>query len=78
MMRKNLIAVAVVLCGILTLALKAAGTDETAPQEPSADNRKPAQEKMSAGLLLLNVALGVLVLLLTGFAAAFSSGVPPA
>ena len=40
--------------------------------------QKPALEKLSAGLLFLNVALGVLVLLLTGFAAAFSSGLPPA
>jgi putative copper export protein len=32
----------------------------------------PFQEKLSAGLLFANVALGVVVLLLSGFAAAFS------
>jgi hypothetical protein len=34
----------------------------------------PTQEKLKAGLLLLNVVLGVVVLLLSGFSAAFSSG----
>ena len=34
-------------------------------------------EKLGAGLLLLNVALGIVVLLLSGFSAAFSAG-PPA
>jgi putative copper export protein len=33
----------------------------------------PSQEKLSAGLLFVNVALGVVVLLLSGFAAAFSA-----
>jgi len=32
----------------------------------------PSEEKLSAGLLFVNVALGVVVLLLSGFAAAFS------
>lgn len=36
----------------------------------------PSQEKLSAGLLFLNIALGIAVLLLTGFAVAFSSGAP--
>jgi len=36
-----------------------------------------SQEKLSAGLLFLNIALGIVVLLLTGFAVAFSSGTPP-
>jgi len=38
----------------------------------------PSQEKLSAGLLFLNIALSIVVLLLTGFAVAFSSGPPPA
>lgn len=38
----------------------------------------PAREKLNATLLLLNIALGVLILLATGFAAALSSGTPPA
>lgn len=39
----------------------------------------PAQERLKAALLFLNIALGVLVLILSGFSAAFSSGgVPPA
>ncbi|MGD2164206.1 MAG: CopD family protein [Anaerolineae bacterium] len=33
----------------------------------------PSQEKLSAGLLFVNVGLGVVVLLLSGFAAAFSA-----
>jgi len=41
-------------------------------REPST----PSQEKLSAGLLFLNIALGVVVLLLTGFAVAFSSAPP--
>jgi uncharacterized membrane protein len=35
-------------------------------------------ERLKAGLLFLNVALGVLVLLLSGFSAALSAGGPPA
>lgn len=38
----------------------------------------PAQERLKAGLLLFNVVLGVVVLLLSGFSAALSSGGPPA
>lgn len=38
----------------------------------------PSQEKLSAGLLFLNIALGVGVLLLSGFSAALSAGPPPA
>jgi len=38
----------------------------------------PSQEKLSAGLLFLNIALGVVVLLLSGFSAALSAGPPPA
>jgi len=38
----------------------------------------PAQEKLSARLLFLNIVLGVGVLLLSGFAAALGSGPPPA
>lgn len=37
----------------------------------------PSQEKLSAGLLFLNIILGVVVLLLTGFSVAFSIGPPP-
>jgi putative copper export protein len=37
----------------------------------------PSQEKLSVVLLFVNVALGVVVLLLSGFAVAFSSGTPP-
>ncbi len=37
----------------------------------------PAQEKVKAGLLLLNIVLGIVVLLLSGFSAALSAG-PPA
>ncbi len=37
----------------------------------------PSQKRMSAGLLFLNIALGVAVLLLSGFSAALSSGMPP-
>ncbi len=36
-----------------------------------------ARGKLKAGLLLLNVVLGVAVLVLSGFSAAFSSGGPP-
>jgi len=38
----------------------------------------PAQEKLSARLLFLNIVLGVGVLLLSGFATALGSGPPPA
>ncbi len=37
----------------------------------------PAQEKLKVGLLFLNIALGIGVLLLSGFAAAFAAGPPP-
>lgn len=36
----------------------------------------PAQEKLSASLLMLNAVLGVTVLLLSGFSAALSAGLP--
>jgi hypothetical protein len=36
----------------------------------------PSQEKLNMGLLLLNVALGLVVLLLTGFAVAYGSPLP--
>jgi putative copper export protein len=38
----------------------------------------PSQEKRSAGLLFLNIALGIAVLLLSAFCATLSSGPPPA
>jgi putative copper export protein len=38
----------------------------------------PAQERIKAGLLFLNVVLGIAVLLLSGFSTALSSGPPPA
>jgi len=38
----------------------------------------PSQEKLSAGLLFLNIVLGIVILLLSGFAVALSSGTPPA
>jgi putative copper export protein len=37
----------------------------------------PSREKLSAGLLFLNIALGIVVLLLSGFGAALSSGSSP-
>jgi putative copper export protein len=37
----------------------------------------PSQEKLSAGLLMLNMVLGILILLLSGFTAAFGT-TPPA
>ena len=37
----------------------------------------PSQEKLSGVLLYLNALLGIAVLLLSGFSAAFSSGPPP-
>jgi len=37
-----------------------------------------AREKLKAGLLFFNIVLGILVLLLSGFSAAFSAGPPPA
>lgn len=37
----------------------------------------PRRERLKAGLLLSNVVLGVVVLLLSGFSAALSSGGPP-
>ena len=37
----------------------------------------PTQERLKAGLLFLNIALGILVLILSGFSAALSSGGPP-
>jgi uncharacterized membrane protein len=36
----------------------------------------PSQEKLSAGLLLLNIVLGIIVLVLSGFSAALASGLP--
>ena len=38
----------------------------------------PSQEKLKAGLLFLNIVLGIGVLLLSGFTAALSAGPPPA
>ncbi len=38
----------------------------------------PSQEKLKAGLLFLNIILGVAILLLSGFSAALASGPPPA
>jgi len=38
----------------------------------------PAQEKIKVGLLFLNIALGIGVLLLSGFSAALAAGPPPA
>jgi uncharacterized membrane protein len=37
----------------------------------------PTQERLKTGLLFLNIALGILVLILSGFSAALSSGGPP-
>jgi len=37
----------------------------------------PAQERLKVGLLFLNIALGILVLLLSGFSAALAAGGPP-
>ena len=37
----------------------------------------PSQERLSAGLLFLNIVLGIVVLLLSGFSAALSTGGPP-
>jgi uncharacterized membrane protein len=37
----------------------------------------PTQERLKAGLLFLNMALSILVLILSGFSAALSSGGPP-
>jgi uncharacterized membrane protein len=37
----------------------------------------PSQERLKAALLFLNVALGILVLLLSGFSAAWSAAGPP-
>jgi putative copper export protein len=37
----------------------------------------PAQEKLKVGLLFLNIALGIGVLLLSGFVAALVAGLPP-
>ena len=37
----------------------------------------PVQEKLKVGLLFPNIALGIGVLLLSGFAAAFAAGPPP-
>ena len=39
---------------------------------------KPSQEKLKIGLLILNIALGIGVLLLSGFSSALSAGPPPA
>ena len=36
----------------------------------------PTQERLKAGLLFLNIALGILVLILSGFSTALSSGGP--
>ena len=36
----------------------------------------PSQEKLKAGLLLVNNVLGIAILLLSGFTAALSSGIP--
>ncbi|MBN1581797.1 MAG: hypothetical protein JXA89_13920 [Anaerolineae bacterium] len=63
---------------ILVLAMVAVALIRSLALGRGRGPQKPAQEKLSAGLLFLNVALGVLVLLLTGFAVAFSSGLPPA
>jgi putative copper export protein len=60
---KHLVVVAMV--GIALIRSLALGRQ----QGPST----PAQEKLSAGLLFVNVGLGVVVLLLSGFAAAFSA-----
>ncbi|HHS98173.1 MAG TPA: hypothetical protein ENK08_09840 [Chloroflexi bacterium] len=38
----------------------------------------PSQERVKAGLLFLNVLLGIVVLLLSGISAALSAGPPPA
>lgn len=38
----------------------------------------PGREKLNAALLFLNITLGVLILLATGFAVALGSGTPPA
>ncbi len=38
----------------------------------------PSQEKVKVGLLFLNIALGIGVLLLSGFASALAAGLPPA
>ena len=37
----------------------------------------PNQEKIKAGLLFLNIALGIGILLLSGFVTALSAGPPP-
>jgi len=38
----------------------------------------PSQEKLKAILMLFNIIFGVIILLLSGFSAALSSGIPPA
>jgi uncharacterized membrane protein len=44
---------------------------------PQIDLNEPSRQRLKAALLFLNIALGVLVLLLSGFSAALSAGGPP-
>ena len=63
---------------ILVLAMSAVALYRSLVLGRRSGPSTPSQEKLSAGLLFLNIILGVAILLLSGFSAALSSGPPPA
>ena len=61
---------------ILVLAMIAVALIRSLVLGPRSGPPKPSQEKLKVGLLFLNIALGIGVLLLSGFGAALSAGPP--
>ena len=73
----NLYSTVLTLKHILVLAMIAVALYRSLVLGRRSGPSTPSQEKLSAGLLFLNIVLGVAVLLLSGFSAALASG-PPA
>ncbi|MBN2556770.1 MAG: CopD family protein [Anaerolineales bacterium] len=74
----NLYSTVLTLKHILVLAMTAVALIRSLALGRQNGPSTPAREKQSAGLLFINIALGILVLLLSGFTVALSSGIPPA
>jgi putative copper export protein len=70
-------ATALSLKHLLVIAMVAVALVRSLGLRPTQDNVSPSRERLSGGLLLLNVVLGIAVLLLSGFTAAFAGTPPP-
>ncbi|MBN2257697.1 MAG: hypothetical protein JW704_07725 [Anaerolineaceae bacterium] len=74
----NLYSTVLTLKHILVLAMIAVAFIRSLVLGRQSGPSTPSREKLSAGLLFINIGLGIMVLLLSGFTVALSSGIPPA